>query len=519
MNLKDQIRYNATEYDKPISSLDEMAQAHIDNAVIDAIKDGNFEDAAHRYIDNHGSAKVASKADATINKVMKGQLAKTMKADPEKVKNVSNDEWEKFKQAYVKIQGTEGQTTRSYKTSKGQVQKATGEVKTSSQSTTKTMEKLDDKIQKVYNEWKAKLESAATDEEKEDAKSHMSALQILSDGLQYAKKGKAPLEPVTQEDLDRIKEKFAKIGKNYVKKQGKEAEVEDQKIAQGMEQAHKNIMQRITGIKDLEDIEDLVQDFRERKAAREARKGSDVAGPDIEKLKEEMIVKGEALAEGLAYEGVNFWENYVGSALIKMFNEDVKKLGAKEAANSYIDVFGEETLPIFKYLAQNTTELNEAANIKGLFLFETVGNRNLNNYLTELNKIDAVTQLAKKGAKPGMLSLAGSGKKVAKFLKGAWDKIKEFGGPIVKRLGLFLGRGVKWAKNIAQQGLEFIWSNPVTKVAVPAIALAGTIGGGIALVNKLRKRAGKDKLSKQEEAQFRETAEKKEDELEKLNVA
>ena len=523
MNVKDQILYNAEKYDLPANkALDEMAQQHIDNEVVDLIKNGKYKEAAQRYIDNHGTAKLAQKASATTTKLKRGDFAKNLAAGQGKVSGVSKDGWTAFENAYSELMGTSGQEKRGYKKTKGTVEKSTGEVKTTGQTRQKGLVKLENKLRTVAQGFQNELESTDDPEKKEEIQAHIDALETLGNALQYTKKGEATLPPRTEEELKKLRDKYKKIGLQIKKAAKKEPEDEtdeyDEKVAAD---AIARLQRKLAGVKDLSDVNDLIADFRERK---EMLSSARTAIPH--KIKESMNLRGFILAESYGYEGVHFWENYIMSDLLRAFNEDVNFFGKKEAFDIYVNVFGESTAPVFEYMVNHEDELNEAAKIKGQFLFETVGYDNLHRYLTEaipasagfggagraLRVSNAAAQTAKGGALASGLS------KIGGFLSGLWGKIKNFGKPIVDKLGSLVSGGVGWAKKIAQQGMNWLYTNPVAKVAVPAIALAGTIGGGVALINKLRKRAGKDKLSKEEEQKFKELAQENKDKLKRYGA-
>ena len=106
---------------------------------------------------------------------------------------------------------------------------------------------------------------------------------------------------------------------------------------------------------------------------------------------------------------------------------------------------------------------------------------------------------------------------IGTFLKTLWSKIKNFGKPIFDKLKLFVQTNFPWAQKILHKGLGFLATNPITQIAVPAVALAGTVGGAIALINKIRSKKGKSKLNQQEEDKLEDTLENKKDEMEKVN--
>lgn len=192
--------------------------------------------------------------------------------------------------------------------------------------------------------------------------------------------------------------------------------------------------------------------------------------------------KIKMMAEAFEYKGAYFLENYVMSHILKSFVKDAECYGIEETAEMYQDMYGYETYPIFEYMVENEDMLVEASKIKNNLLFE--------NYSIDEGILD--------------------------FLKGLWGKIKEFGAPIVSKIGTFLSSGFTWAKELATKGIAFITSNPIAKIAVPAVAIAGGLAGGIALINKLRKKRKKPKMSKAEIKQMRLMLQKKDAEIEAM---
>ncbi len=510
MNLKEEIIYNF--------EVNEMAQQHFDDDVVKFIKSGEFEKAAERYIDLHGTAKLAQKATATTGKLKIGNFAKTLKADPEEVKKITKSEWEKFERTYTDLMGTSSEGKRKYTKTKGTVDPGTGKIKTSSQSGATravSINKLEAKIQKIAGEFQKQLQDKELeDENKEEIKSHLEGLTILGQALQYTKKGKGTLPLENKEDVKKLEDRYKKIEAALGKKMNRPiAKYADEPSAEDktVERAVRKVKKRLgLGLGNIDDIEDEVESHRKHikfKKEREAR-----WRVPVEELKI-MNIKGRMLAESYEYYGANFWENYIGSDLVRGFNKDTQLYGSDVTAEMYIDVFGEETAPIFKYMADNEELLSEAALVKGMFLFESYGLQNVNNYLLEVSVLTA-------GVGGAASKIAGAAKKggLVGFLGGLWEKLRAFGKPLVKKLGLFASKGISWAKNIATQGLNWIHTNPIARIAVPVVALAGTVAGGIVLLNKLRKKAGKKRLSKVEEQQITSTVGRKSKELEKLNV-
>lgn len=88
----------------PLQLINEMAQAHIDNQVVDLVLDGKYDEAAQKYIENMQlkGANVPRSSSATTKKFREDKYAKGLKADKEKIEQVSNEMWDKFDAAYKK---------------------------------------------------------------------------------------------------------------------------------------------------------------------------------------------------------------------------------------------------------------------------------------------------------------------------------------------------------------------------------------------------------------------------------
>jgi len=155
MNLKEEMIYN--------TQLEEMAQQHFDDEVVSLMKSGDYEQAANKYIDNHGTAKLAQKATATTGKLKQSNFAKTLKAKTEDVESITNAQWKGFEQAYADLMGSSEESKRKYTKTKGTVDPGTGKIKTSSQSgatRSVSINKLEAKLQKIGAEYQKQLQDA-----------------------------------------------------------------------------------------------------------------------------------------------------------------------------------------------------------------------------------------------------------------------------------------------------------------------------------------------------------------------
>ena len=462
----------------------EMAQQHFDDEIFDLIQKGKYSEAAQRYIDNQQAKgyKVPKKPGATVSKLKKGSFSKGFVANKEKAKKITDEQWDEFSKAYEQITGA-GEK-RDYKGKKG-TEDPRGEVITS-RSTIENAKGLRKKVKALAKEFKELL-PGKEELEREEILSHMEGLQIMYDALENTIKGKATIPPETEEGIKKLKERYKKIGKTF-EKRAEEKDEEDKVSDEERAQAFAELRSRLRGFTDHEDVDGLWRDWHERKKRIEAERFGKQKDPD-----ESTTLKGKILSESLEYSGHNFWKNYIASSLVRGFAKDLKILG-EDAKFLYMDVFGTDAYPIFEYMEENKEALFEAAKDEGYLLFELHGRD------AESLKHAPSFVSDKKG-----------------FLAGLWDKVKSFGAPIVSRLSKLIEAGASWAKNIAEQGISWIGSSPVAQVAVPAVVLAGSVAGGVALVNKIRKKQGKKKLSKREKQELKNQAEENSDEIEKYS--
>lgn len=482
-NLANEMVYNAG-----LDYVVEMAQQHFDNEIFDLIQQGKYEEAANRYIENQQAKgyKVPKKPGATVNKLKRGEFSKGFTASQEKAGEITNQQWDEFSKAYENIMGGTGK--REYKKRKGTEDPKGGII--TSQSSMENAKKLRKKLQMLAQEYKKVYDEAESEEARQEALAHISGLRTMFDALGNTLRGKPTLPPETEKEIQKLKDRYEKIGKKF-EKQAEKADPDDDEVASDEERAEAmaKLRSRLRGFTDPEDVEGLWKDWLERKRRIEAEKFGKARMKDPD---ESLSLRGKILAEGMDYHGTDFWKNYVMTSVMKGFAKDLKVLG-EDAKYLYMEVFGVETAPIFEYMEEHRDSLNEVVQYKNTPL------------LFELHGSDAESL---KHA-PDFTSKSGG------FLSGLWDKIKKFGAPIVSRLSKLIEAGASWAKNIAEKGIGWIGSSPVAQVAVPAVVLAGTTAGAVALINKIRKKKKQPKLSKEEKAELERTAQQRKPEIEK----
>lgn len=245
----------------------------------------------------------------------------------------------------------------------------------------------------------------------------------------------------------------------------------------------------------------------------------------ISKMKEGYSLKDvnyyeQMLKESYGYRGDMFWENYILSNLVRTFPEYIIEYGDKSAMEMFMLVYGEETKPLFEYMVESENLLFEASLVAGNgLLFEEIGQKNMERYLTEVDEgiVKYVGKRVPTGINfSGMLRKSRSGlraltepkSRILGFLSGLWNKLKDLGRSVFGRVVPFLKARFRWAKELVTKGVGWIATNPIAKVAIPAVLIAGGVLGAVKLINRLRKRAGKKELSNEEHSALEDIADK-----------
>ena len=343
-SLKRKIVENTGIYENDKSSSVWYAQHHVTNDILDLILQGKYSEAADQYIRDQVNSgyRIPPKADATINKIMAGAFAKGFKADREKAKQISKEAWGEFKREYENIVKTETKPRERQRT-KGAVD-ASGQVRTSV-SPTMTGKKLRDKVMKLRDEVLSELKLTSDPVKKEDLESHVDGLNTLLSALEYTIAGRAVLPPKTPEQLEQLKQRYIKIGKEFQGIKGASASPEEDD--------------------DYDPPSSIRPEIRDQ-AIRNLERAKAQGWNTLESLN----LKGKILAESLEYKGQNFWSNYTMSMITKAFAKDLK-LFKEETKYIYAKVFGASSIPIFEYMEENSQALNEVVQSKSNFLFET----------------------------------------------------------------------------------------------------------------------------------------------------
>lgn len=212
-----------------------------------------------------------------------------------------------------------------------------------------------------------------------------------------------------------------------------------------------------------------------------------------DKMEESVSLYESILRRTYDYEGHMFWENFILSNLVRTFSKDLEEYGEEAATKMYASIYGKETKPLFEYMLENEEELFEASKIaKTGLLFERVGKKNVDKYLTEI-EVGGLGAAAFSGFKggPGVLG----------FLRGAWQKFKGIVSPVLKNIGAFLSAKFPWAKDLVTKGAAWFATNPIARVLVPAVLVAGSLVAAKKLINRIRKKRNMKKMSAAEEAE------------------
>ena len=217
------------------------------------------------------------------------------------------------------------------------------------------------------------------------------------------------------------------------------------------------------------------------------------------------------LKEAYNYKGSMFWENYMLSNIVRTVSRDLKEYQDPElVVELYGALYGEESTELFEDMVNNEEELHEAAKITGAFLFEGIGERNVNAYLNEV----ILSKFA-----PGLTGVIGSTTKPIGFLKGLWSKFKGiFSSGTFATIGAFLKNGFSWAKDLITKGATWVAKTPIINVAVPMLMVFGGLKAAKAIVNKMRRKSGKKIMTPEEERQFDKVAAKNKNKIEKARL-
>jgi len=487
---------NDIAYKAGTITIEEMAAKEL-RQVEKMIKKGEIETAAKKYIEVGGNP---------------GGITKTVNSYLRKNPNVDAEPFNKFRQEVVKLKTkTDPSKKRTY-------------IKSKVVGTTKSGEKV---IETGQSQPQIKKKNLLRLEK--EAKKSQEELDILQKGTE-AEKERMAKEILgdwgySTSKVPKLDDEPARILWNYGYKKGEIDKVQaiiimKKTIEKGRESlgAMETLSQSKTPA--IPTTTEREKELKKRYKKIEDKKMKENVSKDL-RYYEQMLV------EGYNYTGSMFWENYILSGIVKSFPEYVIEYGEEEAKEMFIEIYGEKTRPLFDYMIENESLLFEAAIVSGKgLLFEEVGARNMEKYLTEIDSgilkhfgtrgpvgMGFSTMLKKarsmtKAKLPSVRGLAGSSTplkalteprgKILGFLGGLWNKLKSLGKGVFDKVAPFVKSGFSWAKNLVKQGVSFIANNPIARIAVPAVLLAGGAVAAVKLINKLRKKSNKKPMNKKE---------------------
>lgn len=516
-----------------ITLLQEMAATHMGDEVAKLMIKGEkseseeekksyIKKAVEKYIQNmlDKKAKVAKTSTAVTKKIKEGRPPKSLKISDTQLGKISKESWDKFDEIY-KEEAKDHFVSKERKkseTQKGQaVKNKEGEEvgMTGGQRQDVIKRELSRAIYKAKTDLEKGLENAKSDEEKKNFEEYLKGLETLYKGFQAS-----GVKGILKHDPEKKREQYKKIQtQREILKDPERINLEIEKLEKEKENAKtpkekRRFDQRISKLKkqkenlgeavsyntsdELKKINKSIYD-KLIKLAKTYKKGSEEQ-KNILKLAKQASSMGSVnsgvvreyveiyipsdnkmsmMAEGINYQGAHFSENYIFSKFVKAFYNDKNKYGTELTEDIYKKIYGEDVSVLISLLKENEEFLNEAGQSKSSLIFE--GYSELDNELVE----------------------------------GIWEQIKKFGGASIGKLQNFLGKGVAWAKELVSKGTDFFTELPIAQIAIPAIAISGGIAAGAKLINNIRKKAGKNPLSKEEKEKFKELVKQKENEVEK----
>lgn len=467
-----------------ISILQEMAAVHLDDAVADLMIAGDIEKAVHQYITNIRAkgATIAKSSSATTKKLKEGRPPKSLKMSTEKLEQIPANAWDAFNDIYKEaVKEGQGGKTPERKQSKGTVVRTrSGEeiVVTSGQKQKVIKDDLAVKVLALIKELEAKIEKEDDIAKVKDFESHIKALRIMLEGLHATRTGRAV---ITDTDPKILQQRYKKIGDEFKKKNMGESQSINEVRINEYEQIVDAANELIKITKDPEEKARLcriINTFSRRIGIKPKKIYIDDKVDENVKLNIYYGNKMMALMEAEEYEGRYFAENYYFSAFAKAFKKDCDTFGLELTEDLYKMIYGEDILIITEAIAHDQDFFEGIGDHNSHLLFEGYG---FDEYLSE----------------------------------GVWDTIKDFGGVSLGKITKFLNKGAGWAKKLMETGAAFFLNTSITQLVVPAIAVAGTVVGGIKLINAIRKKAKQSPLSKEEQDKFKEAVRNNREEIRK----
>lgn len=433
----------------------EMAANHIDNEMLDKMINGEIEDAVSRYINNmkEKKATIARTSSAVTKKIIEKRYPKSLTVDKEKLEQIPAKSWQEFDRIYKDAVefGQKPKEPRPEKM-KGSVAKtSSGEemITTAGRTQKHIKDDLANKLIALIREREALLDVEEEMEKLDDISNHIRSLYVMLEGLNATRTGRAMLDA----DPEMLKKRYEKIGKKFQEKRLKEDASSE-------------------AIELFNELISATDDYKERRKYVSMRN-------KLEKILKETKIKEEAplsfhydyellsLMEALEYKGSDLAENYFYSSFTKAFRKDVDEFGLELAEDIYKIIYGDDITLMTSTLIENEEFFNSVRGINSTLLFE--------GFSLEESKTRVV-----------------------------WEKLKGFGAKALAGVSGAFNKGAKWAKELVKKGASFFGMSSITKIAVPAVVIAGSVAGAVALINGVRKKMKQSPLSKEELEKFKE---------------
>ncbi len=508
MNIKSAMLHDAGLQDKWLSTMNEMAAKEL-KAILKTLKSGDAKTAAEKYVELGGSPR-ANAVNRTINSFIK--------KNPDEDSSIFTDfrnavkdvrvaqepaPEEKKKQVYKKREIT-GKTKEGEEVVSGRSAKQQRGLEM------KQLKGLASHVSKGEDELKI-LDTGTEEQKRKLAKNIYSDqrssgdIRALEAWLSKGDKSQVEVSDLTgKRGAEEKKVSKSTIDRNYVASVMKRHITDkDRTVVDTMQLAQFNNLASgmvKTWKKDLADMKSYSNTGEKAEEVEELLRQSIKDGVENIKLVGSLALEKRQKADAASarlkedmlrsvynYEGEYFWENYIWSNIVRTFPKDMAEYGKENTMEMYMAIYGKETRPIFEYMLDNEEMLLEVAEVKGL-LFEE-------RYLTEIEVVDTLGKVVGAPTKVG-------------FLKGLWNTIKGLAPGFFGNIQKFVAAGFSWAKNLVKSGISFIATNPILKVAVPAVLIAGGVAAGIKLINKLRNKAKKKRMTPEEEQALKNIVDK-----------
>jgi len=230
----------------------------------------------------------------------------------------------------------------------------------------------------------------------------------------------------------------------------------------------------------------------------------------------------------------NHWDKFIVENLLKNYKEDVETL-KEDFVEVYSVLFGEENKVLFEEMYECREVLCEALN-EDVMPTSAGGVPSAKELLRRITDTSAdAEKLARSKSLIGMLGKIGSGigtgaataaTAVATTAGKAGESAKTMLGTVGPAVAKFFGKvknllalGFNWVKDMVTKGASWVVANPIARIAVPLVALAGSTALAIKIINKVRNRKNKSPLTPEEESKIVQLAGRDKDKIIKIRKA